>query len=162
MPRDTLQHAVPTPIITGEKPYPAYPFEPERASIQPVEVAEELAAVTPAMTPAPPKQRITPTLTQEVKDRGYKNFTLDLGTARTLEALGLHASGIVADSMSIIKAEDAFDYALNSPANDVTPAEKGMSEDQFEIEEVYISNSASAGKTAIIRVVWNPRLIRPT
>lgn len=160
MPGKLLQHAVPTPIVTGEEPYPAHPFDPERVALQPAEVTEELAVVTPPMATAPQKQRIAPTLTQEVKDRGYKNYSIDLSTARTLEPLGLRTSGIVADSMSIIKAEAAFNYALNSPSNDLTPAEKGMDEDQFEIEEIFITNSASAGKTAMIRVVWNPRLIR--
>jgi hypothetical protein len=61
--------------------------------------------------------------------------------------------------MTIIRADSPFEYRLNSPSNDATPAEKGMKEDQFEIEEIYITNSASSGK-AIIRVNWNPRLIR--
>jgi hypothetical protein len=63
--------------------------------------------------------------------------------------------------MTIIKADSAFDYRINSASNDATPAEKGFTEDQFEIEEIYITNLAATGK-AIIRVNWNPRLIRPT
>jgi hypothetical protein len=35
-----------------------------------------------------------------------------------------------------------------------------MMEDQFEITEVYITNTAQAGKEAIIRVNWTPHLIR--
>jgi len=62
--------------------------------------------------------------------------------------------------MTIIRADSAFTYRLNSASNDATPAEKGLMEDQFEIEEIYVTNEALSGK-AIIRIIWNPRLIRP-
>ena len=161
MAKQKLQRQMPTPILTYETPFPQYPFEPEIIPHFKQSRAEELAEAIPPMFPIPGRQRIIPTLTQEVKDRGYKNFTIDLSTAHTDAPLGLRALGVIATSMTIIRADDTFDYKLNSPSNDATPAEKGLEEDQFEIEEIYITNSASSGKKAIIRVIWNPRLIRP-
>jgi hypothetical protein len=157
MPQKKLQKEIPTPIIY-EKPFPQYPFEPEPIHVTSRKTEEELAALI-SPPPMPKKVTVTPTLTQEVKDRGYRNFEVDLSVARTNAPLGLRAMGIVADTMTIIRADSPFEYRLNSPSNDSTPAEKGMKENEFEIEEVYITNSASSGK-AIIRVNWNPRLLR--
>ncbi len=104
---------------------------------------------------------LRPTLVQEIKNMKYKNFTVDLSVARTREPLGLRDLGIVADALSIIRVDAAFDYIMNDPTNDATPATAGMMEDQFELEEVYITNTAAAaGQIAIIRVNWNPFLIR--
>jgi len=156
---EKLQRPIRTPIVTYEKPVEE-PFKPEPPPFFSPNRAKELEeAIPPPLFP--PKKVITPTLTQEVKDRQYRNFELDLSTARTNAELGLRKLGIVADAMTIIRADSPFDYRLNSAINDATPAEKGLEEDQFEIEEVYVTNSALSGK-AIIRVVWNPRLIRPT
>jgi len=158
--KEELQRAIRTPIITHEKPVEE-PFKPEPPTFFSTKNAQQLEELMPPPPEIPARIRITPTLVQEVKDRGYRNFTIDLSTARTNEALGLRKLGIVADTMTIAKADSAFTYRINSASNDETPAEKGMVEDQFEIEELYITNSALTG-TAIIRVNWNPRLIRPS
>jgi len=134
---------------------PPYEFPPATEA--------ELEDLQRIITPPPkkiPSYKLKAMLVQEMKDTKYRNFTLDLGTARTREPLGLRDLDITANTMTVIQATGTFYYSLNSPANDLTPAEKGMMEDQFEIEEVYITNSAQPGKQAIIRVNWNPHLIR--
>jgi len=154
-----LQRAIRTPIVQYEKPVEE-PFKPEPPTFFSTKNAQQLEELIPPAPEIPARVRITPTLTQEVKDRGYRNFELDLSTARTNEALGIRRLGVVADTMTIIRADSPFTYRLNSASNDETPAEKGSYEDQFEIEEVYVTNEAASGK-AIIRVIWNPRLVRP-
>jgi len=157
---ERLQRAIRTPIVQYEKPVEE-PFKPEPPTFFSTKNAQQLEELIPPPPEIPARVRITPTLTQEVKDRQYRNFELDLSTARTNEALGIRRLGIVADTMTIIRADSAFTYRLNSASNDETPAEKGSTEDQFEIEEIYVTNEAASGK-AIIRIIWNPRLIRPT
>jgi hypothetical protein len=104
-----------------------------------------------------------PTLTQEVKDRIYRNFIVDLTVAHANTPLGIKAMGIVATSITVIQVDSSFSYRINDEANDSTPvttSDKGMSETEFEIEEIYITNNAASGQ-AIIRAIWNPLLIRP-
>jgi len=155
---EKLQRPIRTPITLYEKPVEE-PFKPEPPPLFSPKRAKELEEAIPP-TASIPKAIITPTLTQEVKDREYRNFELDLSTARTNAELGLRKLGIIVNTMTIIRADNYFTYRLNSATNDETPAEKGMKESEFEIEEVYITNPALTGK-ALIRVEWNPRLIRP-
>jgi hypothetical protein len=156
--RREFQRPVPTKVVV-EPPWPKEPFVP---APEPFFSEEQAALLEKAIPAPPPPPKVVPiTLTQEIKNKRYKNIELDLGVERTNKELGLRGMGIVADSMTIIKAEADFEYRLNSVSNDATPAEKGMTEDEIEIEEIYITNAAAAGKTAIIRVNWNPYLIRP-
>ena len=158
-----FQRPIPSKIVA----YPIVP-KPFVAPPEPLfksSLADELAETIPPLKPPlevtykPPEEKITPVLTQEVKHKNYKNFTIDLSVAHTDEPLGLRDLGIVADTMTIIRADSTFYYKLNSTRNDPTPAEKGQTEEQFEIEEIYITNSAGSGQ-AIIRIAWNPYLIR--
>lgn len=118
-----------------------------------------VTAIPPNRNPAPPTSELTPVLTQEIKDYEYRNYVIDLTIAHTDSPLGLIQLNVVADSMTIIEADSAFSYRLNSVSNDPTNAVTGMKEDQFEIREIYITNLAAIGN-AVIRIVWNPRLIR--
>lgn len=121
------------------------------------EIAEELKPTKPL-----PVTKLRPTLVQEIKDAKYKNLTIDLSVARAQATpLQLRSLGIVGDTMTVIRADAAFNYILNDPTNDPTPAVAGMAENQMEIEEIYITNAAAApGSIAIIRVNYNPFLIR--
>jgi len=132
---------------------------------------EMLTEITEELKPQPPlpPTLLRPTLVQEIKDQKYKNFIVDLNTVHALTPLvqacggsgGLRSLGIVGDTMTIIRADAAFDYILNAPTNDPTPGAAGMNETEFEIEEIYITNAAmGAGLIAIIRVNYNPFLIR--
>jgi len=157
--QERFQRAIRTPILSYEGPVEE-PFKPEPPIFFSSKSAEELEAAIP---PPPEIARVSikPTLVQEVKDRHYRNIVVDLSTAHTNEALGLRSLGIIADTITIIRADSPFTYRINSASNDETPAEKGLTETEFEIEELYVTNEALSGK-AIIRLNWNPRLIRPT
>jgi len=154
-----LQKSIRTGIVQYEKPVEE-PFKPEPPIFFSSQSAQELEEAIPPPPEIPARVEIKPTLVQEVKDRQYRNITIDLSTARTNEAVGLRNLNIVADTMTIIRADSPFTYRINSGSNDETPAEKGLTETEFEIEEIYVTNEALTGK-AIIRVNWNPRLIRP-
>jgi len=164
--------------------YPGEICRPEEKIIERVEIepfrsahvpsvefasATELARLIRPMTaPTPPRPvspppEIQPMLVQEIKNKQYKNFTVDLSVARTNAPLGLRDMAIVADAMTIasLTAGATLNYRLNNPANDLTPASQGLQETEFEIEEVYLTNVAQApGTQAVIRVNWNPFLIR--
>lgn len=165
------RRAIPTPPYVREEIFeveePLFPDPEEYPGPTEADIKNLLLTLPTMFPPIPPvittpSGTITPMLTQEIKNKEYKNYIIDLSTARTIPApLGIRDLGVVADTMSVIKAEASFDYRINKPTNDPTPAEKGFVEDQFEIEEVYITNAAAAGKQAIIRVNWNPRMIRP-
>jgi len=133
-------------------------FEGNDTAISP-SLAEQLEAAIPQIFTQPPQKEQTPILTQEVKDYEYRNFTVSLSVANVNLPLGLLQLGIVADSLTIIQADSAFTYTMNNTKNDATAASVGQKEDQMEIREVYINNAALSGN-AVIRVVWNPRLIR--
>jgi hypothetical protein len=141
-----------------EEPEPTLFETPPEPLMKEAELEDLQKIITPPAKKVP-AYLLKPTLVQELKDTKYKNFTIDLGTARTREPLGLRDLGIVANTMTIIKADSPFYYILNDPSNDPTPAEKGFTEDQFDIEEIYITNEAATGE-AIIRVNWTPYLIR--
>jgi hypothetical protein len=142
------------------KPQVKEPFKPESPPIFSQKIADTLNKIIP---PFPTRTRIKPTLTQEVKDRIYRNFIVDLTVAHTDMPLGIRGLGIVATSITVIKVDSAFSYKINTASNDSTPvttSDKGMQETEFEIEELYITNVAASGQ-AIIRAIWNPLLIRP-
>jgi hypothetical protein len=146
--------------VTKEKEGSFFQEEEYEAPVVTDETLHEIEEELKPREPISPT-KLTPTLVQEIKDAKYKNFTIDLSVAHTGESLNLGTLGIVADSMVVIRADAAFDYILNDPTNDATPATVGMDEDQIIIEEIYITNAAAApGSIAIIRVNYNPFLIR--
>ena len=158
MTEQELQHPLPTETVV--KPQVKEPFKPEPLPIFSQKIADELNSIIPAF---PTRTRVRPTLTQEVKDRIYRNFIVDLTVAHTDFPLGIRGMGIVATSITVIQVDSAFNYRINTASNDSTPvttSDKGMQETEFEIEELYITNAALSGQ-AIIRAVWNPLLIRP-
>jgi len=134
----------------------------EIKSIKKLEKTIRPMTVPPLPKAIPPPPQLVPTLTQEIKNSLYKNFTVDLSVARADVPLGLRDMGIVADAMTIISltAGAAFTYKINSTANDSTPGIARAQETEFEIEELYLTNAAQPLATAVIRVNWNPLLIR--
>jgi len=155
-----------------QRPLPSrVPFDPiipilfdERIAYEDAEVIDDLAKRTPKMEvpkkviPKEPAEREI-VLVQEIKDQFYRNLTFATAPVVTDQPLGLRSMGIVADTMTILAIGGGFTYKLNSPANDPTTAAVGLEEDQFEIEEIYITTTGVAGN-ATIRVNWNPLLIR--
>lgn len=145
------------------------PFRPVYVPTVEFEAVQELEKlVRPMGVPSAPRAispppEVQPTLVQEIKNKNYKNFPLDLNVSRTDEPLGLRDMGMVGDTMTIVSvtAGASFTYKMNSPTNDSTPGSAGLSETEFELEEVYITNTPQGvGTQAIIRVNWNPFLIR--
>lgn len=126
----------------------------------------ELQAVVEPKSKTISPTKLMPTLVQEIKDKLYRNITIAVGlVAFTDLPLGLSDMGIVADEMTIISfpaGNPGLSYKLNHPTNDSTPIlANGQKEDQFEIEEAYISNTGvGPAGNLVIRVVWNPYLIR--
>jgi len=104
-----------------------------------------------------PKE-IVPILVQEIKNKLYKNIGFSTAVGVVDQPLGLRDMGIVADAMTVLAIGGGFTYKLNSQGNDSTTAVAGLEEDQFEIEEIYVTGLGAG--TGQIRVNWNPDLIR--
>ena len=142
-------------------------FEPiPLPSVKLEDILELEKIIRPMAAPLPPRKgklpdELVPMLTQEIKNREYKNFNIDTNVAVTDQPLGLRDLGIVADAMTVISVGGGgLSYKLNSPSNDPTPASTGLQETDFEIEEIYITTTGAGPGTAIIRVNWNPDIIR--
>lgn len=141
------------------------PFSPPR-KLEPIPESQldGLEAIKKPFEKLVSPLELKPALVQEIKDKYYKNFTIPVGAAAfTNQALGLREMGIVADTMTIISypAGAGLSYKMNEVSNDITPIlAAGQEEDQFEIEEIYINDDGAAVGNLIIRVTWNPYLIR--
>jgi len=102
---------------------------------------------------------MTPLLVQEIKDSEYKNFNVNTTVGVMIDSpIGLRDLGIVPNAMTVLSIGGGFTYKLNKTSNDPTTAVAGMQETEFAIEEIYITGLGVG--TAIIRVNWNPDLIR--
>lgn len=84
----------------------------------------------------------------------YDIITLPLDDAREDVAIGLKPKNRVVKYMSWLLVEDVVTYRLNSKGHPSITAAVGAEHENFEIDEVYITNAASAGKTAILWVEW--------
>ena len=150
----------------------AYVPSVDFAAAQELEKLIRPMKMPPAPRAIPPPDELTPTLVQEIKNMEYKNFTVALDAAVIDEPLGIRDMGIVADTMTIVYMTPglpvppnfALFYKINRPSNDETPGREGQSETEFAIEEIYVRTpvpvGTPAGSVAIIRVNWNPFLIR--
>jgi len=141
------------------------PFEPlPTISVDLAAVLELEKIVRPMKAPPQPTKgtvpsTVVPTLTQEIKNKLYKNISFSTAVGVTDAPLGLRDMGIVADTMTILALGGGFTYKMNSPANDATTASAvGQQEIDFEIEEIYVTGLGAG--TGQIRVMWNPDLIR--
>ena len=105
-------------------------------------------------------------ITMPLRSNRYHVFELDTATVRANVALGLKEmlkkQGVFhATYMVILALGGGFSYRVNDIAAPLVDAQIGAEWDEFEVEEVYITNTAAAaGQIAIIRVNWNPFLIR--
>lgn len=140
-------------------------FQPSYAPGVDYQAVQELEKLIRPMKPpqAPragvPPGELTPVLVQEIKNSKYKNISFNTAVVRANVPLGLRDMGLIADAITILAIGGGFGYRLNEIDNDLTTAVVGLSETEFEIEEVYLTNAAAVG-TAQIRVNWNPFLIR--
>lgn len=168
--RRQMQRCIPVefPIeLPEERPFAERP--PREVPMHAEDLAELQAVIEPFPKTISPRV-LTPTLVQEIKNKYYKNFTIPVGAGApgfTNLAIKLRDLGIVADEITIITfpaGKTDLSYIMNDTANDATPIiTPGQKEDQFEIEELYINDGGAApAGNLIIRVVWNPYLIRLT
>lgn len=74
-----LQKPIPTPIVTYEKPFPQYPFEPEPTPIQTLQEEAELSKIFPP----PPKPPIRPPEPTPVEEQYEPSERITLATTTT-------------------------------------------------------------------------------
>lgn len=119
-----------------------------------------IAAVTGVpVEELPPPIEIPPvTVITERFPNCYRIFDLDLATVRTDEPLGLadilKGAGVeFATYMSIVAIASGFSFKVNNTGFDAITASVGLEWDEFEITEIFITNTAGAG-TARIEVEY--------
>ena len=96
-----------------------------------------------------------PIIVRRKRANTYKVYVLDLSIARNDYALGLMENGIIASSLTVIRADAPFQIKLNSKGHDSIDASVGLSFSDWEIREVYITNSAaSSGNYGVIYIEW--------
>jgi len=106
-------------------------------------------ATTPVATPT-----TSVTMVEEAPCNRYKVFKLDLSVERNNEPLGLRDLGIVARSAVVTRLDSAASWRRNDPVTgDVEELYTGYRVDNFEIEELYITNPAGSGFLTIV-VEW--------
>ena len=139
-------------------------FEPiPRISVDFSSLLELEKLIKPMGPPPQPRigevpETLFPMLVQEIKDKLYKNISFSTAITVVDRPLGLRDMGIVANTMTVLSIGGGFTYKMNKTSNDSTTAIVSLQETQFEIEEVYITGLGAG--TGILRVNWNPHLIR--
>jgi len=130
----------------------------ELAAVQALEkIIRPMGAAPQPVKGIVPKE-VIPILVQEIKNKLYKNIAFSTAVGVVDQPLGLRDMGIVADAMTILAVGGGFTYKMNSQGNDSTTAVAAWVEDEFEIEEIYVTGLGAG--TAQVRVNWNPDLIR--
>lgn len=97
-----------------------------------------------------------PTVVPQVEippNNRYRLFTLDLSIARTNEPLGLADQGIVARCATVVRCDSTAYWRRNSERNDLEELSHGYTVENFEIQELYITNPVGRGSLAIV-VEW--------
>jgi hypothetical protein len=118
-------------------------------------IAKALGAIKPPaeeVSLAPPTPPIT--IVEEALNNRYKVFRLDLSKARDNEPLGLSDLGIIARSAIVTKIDSPASWRRNDPkTGELEDLYTGYRVDNFEIEELYITNPAGSGQLIIV-VEW--------
>jgi hypothetical protein len=89
----------------------------------------------------------------QVIHKNYKVYEVDLSVAHTDSEVGLKDSGIIAEELIVIQADSAAYFKLNAPKNDLITAFQNLKIKNFEIREIYVTNSAATGKLKIM-LIW--------
>jgi hypothetical protein len=117
------------------------------------ELVKALSRPVPTPTPTAP-QIIIPQVTVETAlNNRYRVFTLDLSTARSNEPLGLADQGIVARCVTVVRCDSTAYWRRNSERNDLEELSPGYTVENFEIQELYITNPVGRGSLVIV-VEW--------
>ena len=116
--------------------------------------------IPPPGVPPPPARIMVPppTVVMPQLPNRYKLFTVDLTKERLDEPLGLGVllKGVdapYASFMSIIEVPSPFQFKLNATDMDAIDAVVGLDQENFEITEIFITNSVGTG-IAIINVEY--------
>ena len=88
------------------------------------------------------------------KANRYETVEIDLGTAHTDEPIGLLPKTRVASALTWEQVEATLTYKLNSKGNKPLSASVGVEHESWEIEEIYYTNAAAAGKKAVLYYEW--------
>jgi hypothetical protein len=86
-------------------------------------------------------------------NNAYKVYTLDLSTSRSDQPLGLRADNIVANSALVVECDSVAYWRRNSTANSLEKLYAGYRVENFEIQELYITNPAGTGNLTIL-IEW--------
>lgn len=99
------------------------------------------------------------TVTLEVPDTAWKRTNktkllhVDLSVAHKDHPLGLKATGVTYLWLTVEKAGSPFTFKLNEKTGDPFTGAVGVSLEQHEFTEVYVTNEVGTGE-AIIQVGW--------
>ena len=115
-----------------------------------------------AITGAPPEDIVIPppevVISAPLLPNRYKIFRVDLTEAHEDKALGLREVLIETDApyvsyMTILEAPSPFTFKVNSTDMDDINAVVGVEWEDFEITEIFVTNTVGTG-TALIQVEW--------
>jgi hypothetical protein len=107
----------------------------------------------PMPTPTAPQVIIPQVTVETALNNRYRVFTLDLSTARINEPLGLADQNIVARCATVVRCDSTAYWRRNSERNDLEELSLGYTVENFEIQELYITNPAGTGNLVIV-VEW--------
>ena len=121
------------------------------------EIIDKLAALAPEIPVPPAVPPPTFVVTEPKRNNRYHIFDLDLTAEHTDEPVGIqelvkvHAVKFCT-YMTVLKVPSAFTYKINAKEAPVCDAVVGDEWYEFEIEEIYYSNTAAAVADARIHV----------
>ena len=121
------------------------------------EIIDKLTAIAPEIPAPPAVPAPTFVITEPRRNNRYHIFDLDLTAAHTDKAVGIQdlikVHGVkFCTYMTVLKVPSAFTYKINAKEAPSCDAVVGDEWDEFEIEEIYYSNSAAAVADARIHV----------
>jgi len=106
--------------------------------------------VTPPPPTAPPEEK--PMVVRFPYNNTYKIFWIDLRVRRVNEPIGLRELRIVPTSLSILRADAPAYIRLNSERYDPIEVKVGLTIENFEIDEVFVTNEAQPSEAYV--VMW--------
>ena len=121
------------------------------------EIIDKLTAIAPVVVVPPGVPPPTLIVTEPKRNNRYHIFDLDLTAEHVDESIGVKelVEGLgakFATYMTVLKVPGAFTYKINAKEAPSCDAIVGDEWEEFEIEEIYYSNSAQAVADARIHV----------
>jgi hypothetical protein len=111
-----------------------------------------LESIAAALGAAPGLPAVTKV--EEMPNNRYKVFKLDLSVPRSNVPLGLRDIGIVAKSATVTRLDSSATWRRNDPiTGESEELSVGYHVDNFEIEELYVTNDAGTGFMTVV-VEW--------